>query len=160
MNYSTHKVISYSDYYPFGMLMPNRHGSDVTPGEDYAYGFQGQEMDDEIAGKGNRANYSFRMHDTRVGRFLSTDPLEASYCHNSPFAFSENRVIDGIELEGLEYITYTVRINEAATSATVIIFKIIEELRILIINFIQKALDLKVEELNIFMNMLMMLGKL
>ena len=56
-------------------------------------------------------NYSFRMHDTRLGRFLSTDPLEASYAHNSPFAFSENRVIDGVELEGLEYIHYLVYLD-------------------------------------------------
>ena len=43
------------------------------------------------------------MHDPRVGRFFATDPLEEEYPWNSPYAFSENRVIDGIELEGLEY---------------------------------------------------------
>ena len=48
-------------------------------------------------------NYKFRMHDPRLGRFLSIDPLTASYPHNSPYAFSENRVIDGFELEGLEW---------------------------------------------------------
>lgn len=42
------------------------------------------------------------MHDPRVGRFFAVDPLSAQYPHNSPYAFSENRVIDGIELEGLE----------------------------------------------------------
>jgi hypothetical protein len=31
------------------------------------------------------------------------DPLASSYPHNSPYAFSENRVIDGVELEGLEW---------------------------------------------------------
>ncbi|WP_452596773.1 RHS repeat-associated core domain-containing protein, partial [Pontimicrobium sp. MEBiC01747] len=82
------------------MLLPNRSGSAGS----YRYGFQGQEKDDEIKGEGNSLNYTFRMHDPRVGRFLSVDPLSASYPHNSPFAFSENRVIDGIELEGLEYL--------------------------------------------------------
>jgi hypothetical protein len=48
------------------------------------------------------------MHDPRLGRFLSLDPLFASYPHNSPYAFSENRVIDGMEYEGLEW---TLRIN-------------------------------------------------
>ena len=33
------------------------------------------------------------------------DPLAAKYPWNSPYAFSENRVIDGVELEGLEYVT-------------------------------------------------------
>jgi hypothetical protein len=37
-------VVSYSDYYPFGSLVPNRHRSS----DDYRYGFQGQEKDDEI----------------------------------------------------------------------------------------------------------------
>ena len=42
------------------------------------------------------------MHDPRVGRFFARDPLESKYPWNSPYAFSENRVIDMIELEGLE----------------------------------------------------------
>lgn len=33
------------------------------------------------------------------------DPLYIKFPYNSPFAFSENRVIDGIELEGLEVFT-------------------------------------------------------
>jgi hypothetical protein len=55
------------------MLMPGRHGS---PADGYRYGFQEQEMDDEIAGKGNRVNYKYRMTDVRIGRFFATDPLE------------------------------------------------------------------------------------
>ncbi len=43
------------------------------------------------------------MHDPRIGRFFAVDPLAPSYPHNSPYAFSENRVIDGVELEGLEF---------------------------------------------------------
>ena len=66
------------------------------------YGFQGQEMDNEQKGTGNSINYKFRMHDPKVGRFFSVDPLTASYPWNSPYAFSENQVIDAIELEGLE----------------------------------------------------------
>jgi len=42
------------------------------------------------------------MHDPRIGRFFAVDPLTDKYPHNSPYAFSENRVIDGLELEGLE----------------------------------------------------------
>ncbi len=85
------------------MLVPNRHGSSNS----YRYGFQGQEKDDELKGEGNSLNYTFRMHDPRVGRFLSLDPLSAQYPHNSPYVFSENRVIDGVELEGLEYLDYS-----------------------------------------------------
>lgn len=35
---------------------------------------------------------------------MSLDPLSTQYPHNSPYAFAENRVIDGIKLEGLEYL--------------------------------------------------------
>ena len=59
-------------------------------------------MDNELKGEGNSLNYTFRMHDPRVGRFLSIDPLYKSFPWNSPYAFSENRVIDMIELEGGE----------------------------------------------------------
>ena len=52
-------------------------------------------------------NYTFRMHDPRAGRFLSLDPLQKKYPWNSPYAFSENRVIDAVELEGLEKTIYT-----------------------------------------------------
>jgi RHS repeat-associated protein len=81
---------------PFGMVMPNRNGG------DYRYGFQNQEVDNEVKGNSNSVNYKFRMHDPRVGRFFAVDPLTSSYPWNSPYAFSENRVVDAIELEGLE----------------------------------------------------------
>jgi RHS repeat-associated protein len=81
------------------MLVPNRHKA----GDDYRYGFQGQEKDDEIrGGEGNSINYTFRMHDPRVGRFLSIDPLFREYPHNSTYAFQENKLGLGTELEGRE----------------------------------------------------------
>jgi len=84
----------------FGMLVPNRFES-VS---DYRYGFQGQEKDDEIKGEGNSLNYTFRMHDPRVGRFFAVDPLQKAFHWNSPYAFSENRLIDAFEFEGAESV--------------------------------------------------------
>jgi hypothetical protein len=52
------------------------------------------------------------MHDPRLGRFLSLDPLSKMYPHNSPYAFAENRVIDGVELEGLEYKNYIINYTD------------------------------------------------
>ena len=89
------------------MLLPGRHGSV----DSYRYGFQGQEKDDEIKGEGNSINYKFRMHDPRLGRFFAVDPLADQYPWNSTYAFSENRVIDGIDLEGLEYYNATARVG-------------------------------------------------
>ena len=102
-----------SDYYPFGMVMPGKRlkagfdGSHISHyvdahGGSYRYGFQNQEVDNEIKGNGNSVNYKYRMHDPRVGRFFAVDPLASKYPHNSPYAFSENMVIHMIELEGLE----------------------------------------------------------
>ena len=87
-----------SNYYPYGMLQPGRNYSS----ENYRYGFQGQERDDEIKGEGNSVNYTFRMHDPRLGRFFAVDPLASKHPHYSPYQFSGNKVVRFIELEGLE----------------------------------------------------------
>jgi len=74
--------------------------SSINP--TYRFGFNGQEKDDEIKGTGNSYEFTFRVYDSRLGRFLSVDPLFRKYPWNSPYAFSENRVIDAVELEGAE----------------------------------------------------------
>jgi RHS repeat-associated protein len=109
--YYTADVVQQTDYYPYGMVMPNRNGS----AESYRYGFQGQERDDEIKGEGNSVNFSYRMHDPRLGRFFAVDPLAYDYPHNSPYAFSENVVIDHVELEGLEKIHATLKFKNDGT---------------------------------------------
>jgi RHS repeat-associated protein len=86
----------------YGTKIVNRGTYQTAENTGYRYGFQGQEKDDEWKGSGNSINYKYRMHDPRLGRFFSIDPLAKSFPWNSPYAFSENRVIDGIELEGLE----------------------------------------------------------
>ena len=70
--------------------------------DNMRYGFQGQEMDDEIKGEGNSVNYKYRMHDPRIGRFFAVDPLTKKYPFYSPYSFSGNEVIHMVELEGLE----------------------------------------------------------
>jgi len=92
-------IVSATDYSPFGVQLDGR----TISNGDYRYGFQGQEKDDEIKGEGNSVNYEYRMHDPRVGRFFARDPLAPQYPYNSPYAFAENRVNDGRELEGLEW---------------------------------------------------------
>ncbi len=83
---------------PFGVTLTNRNFNS----SDYRYGFQNQENDAELKGEGNSINFKFRMHDSRLGRFFAVDPLAAKYPHNSTYAFSENKVIHMVELEGLE----------------------------------------------------------
>jgi RHS repeat-associated protein len=91
-------IRSTSDYSGFGVQLDGR----TSENEGYRYGFQGQEGDDEIKGEGSSVNYKYRMHDPRVGRFFAVDPLTSEYPHNSAYAFSENILINAVELEGLE----------------------------------------------------------
>jgi hypothetical protein len=83
------------------------------------YSFQGQEHDDEVKGEGNSVNFSYRMHDSRLGRFFAVDPLAPRYAYNSVYAFSENRVLDAIELEGLE-LTFELKIAGRATVGSLV----------------------------------------
>ena len=84
------QVVSWSDYYPFGMQMPGRNGN--TP--EYRYGFQGQEKDDEVKGAGNSYTTEFRQYDPRIGRWLSIDPLASKAPDWSPYrAFFDNPIV-------------------------------------------------------------------
>jgi RHS repeat-associated protein len=96
------QVVGVSDYYSFGSEIAERTYEVVKP--LYRFGFQAQEKDNEIYGKGNTYYFKFREHDARIGRFWSVDPLVAKYPWNSPYAFAENDVIRAIDLEGLEKV--------------------------------------------------------
>jgi RHS repeat-associated protein len=87
-----------TDYSPFGVILPERTASTAF----YRLGFQGQEHDDEVKGDGNSVNFKYRMHDPRVGRFFAVDLLSKEFPWNSSYVFSENRLLDARELEGLE----------------------------------------------------------
>ena len=55
-----------------------------------------------MLGEGALHAFKYRMHDTRVGRFWSVDPLAGKFPWNSVYAFAENMPIWARELEGLE----------------------------------------------------------
>ena len=80
-------------------------GRSWEAGSGYRFGFQNQELDNELWE--GAVNYKFRMEDPRLGRFFSIDPISSTYPFNSPYAFSENRLIDCRELEGLEIVFTT-----------------------------------------------------
>ena len=82
--------------YAFGSGIKERHFSFT---QKYRFGFNKQEQETEL---GEYYSFEYRVHDARLGRFLSVDPLMMKFPWNSTFAFSENRVIDSRELEGLE----------------------------------------------------------
>ena len=72
----------------------------------YRYFFNGQEADNEVLGDGALHAFEYRMHDTRIGRFWSVDPLAGKFPWNSTYAFAENSPIGFLELEGLEKVQF------------------------------------------------------
>jgi len=89
-------------YYPFGLSisalsstaplsMPNKYNT-----------FQGQERVEDF--DLNWIQFKWRNHDPQIARFFNVDPLADEFVYNSPYAFSENQVINAVELEGLEKV--------------------------------------------------------
>ncbi len=89
-------VVSISDYYPFGSLIPNRSWSDAS--RVYRYGFNGKEKDFETSSD----NYDFgaRIYDGRLGRWLSLDPLMKKYPNFSHYNFANLNPIIYMDVAG------------------------------------------------------------
>ena len=80
----------------------------MMPGREYQaqpsrFGFNGKENDHDVKGFGNQQDYGMRIYDTRIGRFLSIDPITKSFPMLTPYQFASNRPIDGTDLDGLEW---------------------------------------------------------
>jgi RHS repeat-associated protein len=88
------------DYYAFGGEMPGRKNTT----KNYRYGFNGKEKDTESQWGDTSYDYGFRIYNPRYARFLSVDPLTKSYPMLTPYQFASNRPIDGVDLDGLEYL--------------------------------------------------------
>ncbi|WP_044207262.1 RHS repeat domain-containing protein [Flammeovirga sp. OC4] len=97
-------VLSYSDYYPFGLTMEDRSWGGVEGGKKYRYGFNGKENDTDLSSSQLIQDYGFRVYNPVIGKFLSVDPLTRSYPWNSTYAFAESRPIDGVDLDGAEFL--------------------------------------------------------
>jgi RHS repeat-associated protein len=97
----TADVVSATDYAPFGMQMVGRT-FDAAGSTAYRYGFNGKENDPESSGDGNQYDYGFRIYNSRLGRFLSVDPLTKEYPWYTPYQFAGNKPIISIDLDGLE----------------------------------------------------------
>jgi RHS repeat-associated protein len=76
--------------------------TDADFSDDYRYGFNGQEKDNEVKGVGNSINYKARIYDDRLGKFLSVDPLTQHYPWYTPYQFAGNTPIQAIDMDGLE----------------------------------------------------------
>lgn len=73
----------------------------------YRFGFNGMEKDDEVKGAGNSMDFGARMYDSRLGRWMSVDPLAIKYPSFSPFNFVLNSPILYVDQNGEEVYLYT-----------------------------------------------------
>ncbi|MCA6069226.1 DUF6443 domain-containing protein [Chryseobacterium sp. RG1] len=122
-----------NDYYPFGLEFGgssslNTYGS-VSP--NYTYSFQGQEKQQETGWN----SFKWRNYDPAMGRFFNIDPLSEKYAYQSHYNFSENRVVDGRELEGLEWVkNSTINDNGTKTYTADAKFKVLNNAQNVISN--------------------------
>jgi RHS repeat-associated protein len=89
-----------TNYYPFGMEYVGYNGT-YPLNTNYRYSFQEQEKMELT----DWNSFKWRNYDSTMGRFFNVDPLSEQYSFQSHYNFSENRVVDGIELEGLERLS-------------------------------------------------------
>ncbi|MBC7946551.1 MAG: hypothetical protein H7Y42_01635, partial [Chitinophagaceae bacterium] len=95
-------LLEETHYYPFGLAMAGI-SSKVLKGNypENKKKFVAQDFDADLGL--NLYQFKYRNHDPQIGRFVEIDPLADDYEHNGTYNYAENRPIDGIDLEGLEF---------------------------------------------------------
>jgi RHS repeat-associated protein len=82
-------VVSAHDYSPFGVVLKGRNW--IT--EEYRYGFNGKEKDDEYNSSNDLYNFDARIFDSRLGRWLTRDPRYEDYPSSTPYSGMNNNPI-------------------------------------------------------------------
>ncbi|MGG5207297.1 RHS repeat-associated core domain-containing protein, partial [Chryseobacterium sp. MIQD13] len=95
------EITDSNDYYPFGMNHLKTRNAYFGAGNYRNYKYQEQELQET-----GFYSFKWRNYMPDVGRFFNIDPLSEKYSYQSHYNFSENRVIDARELEGLEAVKF------------------------------------------------------
>jgi RHS repeat-associated protein len=95
-------LLEETHYYPFGLTMAGISSKAAGKMENRMNKFQGQEFNEDLGV--DMYEFKYRMDDPQTGRFWQVDPLADKYVYNSTYAFSENKVTNDVELEGLESV--------------------------------------------------------
>jgi RHS repeat-associated protein len=89
-------VRSTSDYSVFGVSLIGRKYSFGT----YKYGFNGIELEDNYCQCQDFYNAEYRIYDSRLARWLSTDPEEVHFEDSSPYNNNDNSPIINSDPDG------------------------------------------------------------
>ena len=92
------------------------HGSSTTDrswSEGYRYGFNGKERDNSTAS--DSYDFGARILDTRLGRWLSVDPMSSKYANLNPYNFVGNMPLIAIDPDGKDIVVLLDK--QAANSA-------------------------------------------
>jgi RHS repeat-associated protein len=79
----------------------------------YRFGFNGKEKESDIYGESNVYDFGARIHDARIGRFLSVDPLWGKNLGKSPYNFAHNSPLRNIDLYGEDAFNVIVEVTNA-----------------------------------------------
>jgi RHS repeat-associated protein len=74
----------------------------------HRFTFNGMEKDDEVKGLGNSLDFGARIYDSRLGRWLSVDPLQAKFTPLSPYNYVANSPLQFIDINGEDIYIYYV----------------------------------------------------
>jgi hypothetical protein len=117
------EVLSWQDYYPFGMIMPGRKYNS----EEYRFSFNGFENDDEVKGIGNHNSFGDYGYDTRVVARWRPDPECLQFPGYSPYAaFANNpifyrdiggRIIDPSPLDPSQRVNFKTVVKTLSSSS-------------------------------------------
>lgn len=97
---SSTEILHERNYYPFGLLHKG-YNNVINGTVNNIHQYQDQEFTEDLGL--NTHEWKYRISDPAIGRFWQVDPLAEDYVYNGVYNFAENRVIDGFELEGLEW---------------------------------------------------------
>ena len=87
-------VVSLTDYYPFGMTEPGRSWN----AGDYRFGYTGHEKENDLAEGVYTTEY--RLLDTRLGRWMSVDPLFGKYPGMSSYNYCGGNPVIMVDMDG------------------------------------------------------------
>ena len=103
VNLGTGTATQWKNYYTYlSHYVSQTHIATICEEKDnYRFGFNGKEKDNEAKGIGNSLDFGARIYDSRLGRFLSLDPLMANFPAWSPYVFAMDNPIRWIDENGL-----------------------------------------------------------